>query len=173
MADSLIQANIQCELHEALGPCWQEATAEAANTGAIVFRVRSVRFCGTGAILTGIAPTAGLVASPDTGSPGRMEPQSAGKLHLVRRDAEGPDGDIGYVALRGPVLIPSATLEADEGGYCWAALMADLKRGTPAGQVRGRPCCAKCNRPISEVRLRALPGARFCINCQKDKEARQ
>ena len=38
----------------------------------------------------------------------------------------------------------------------------------PAGGPRKR--CSSCGRPIAPARLRALPGADLCIDCQRELE---
>jgi len=35
---------------------------------------------------------------------------------------------------------------------------------------RSRQFCAECGEPIPKERQRAVPGCRFCVDCQEEKE---
>jgi phage/conjugal plasmid C-4 type zinc finger TraR family protein len=41
---------------------------------------------------------------------------------------------------------------------------------SPAGESRAT--CAECEEPIPLARRKAMPGVRFCLDCQKERDAR-
>ena len=59
------------------------------------------------------------------------------------------------------------SMEAERQSAIRAA--ASALPASPAVPPRARDCDA-CGAPIAAPRLRALPGARLCIDCQRDAE---
>ena len=47
--------------------------------------------------------------------------------------------------------------------------MQALRRG-PVGDSLAE--CAECEEPIPETRRQAIPGVKFCIDCQRERDAR-
>ncbi|MCP3944519.1 MAG: TraR/DksA family transcriptional regulator [Desulfobacteraceae bacterium] len=46
--------------------------------------------------------------------------------------------------------------------------IASIRASVPNGP--GRSNCLNCEEPISPARRRAVPGCRFCIECQRELE---
>ncbi|MCW2475728.1 MULTISPECIES: DksA/TraR family C4-type zinc finger protein [unclassified Symbiopectobacterium] len=49
--------------------------------------------------------------------------------------------------------------------------VARVRNELPSGESLSH--CAECGEPIPEARRKALPGVRFCVNCQKSLDVKQ
>jgi hypothetical protein len=151
----------------------QQALREAADTGAIVLRVKSLRIEPGCVVLTGVIPSAALVFEHPSEFPAYLQPRSIGTLHLTGSSLHPNTGDeVGYLVLQTPVTAVGLLPESEDGDSYWVALAVERTFHTlPPGSI-GTPCCVRCNRPIPQQRLLAVPNARFCTNCQQKKESK-
>jgi formylmethanofuran dehydrogenase subunit E len=70
--------------------------------------------------------------------------------------------------LHHPVRLTSGQAP-DEGDFISVALEVPRSSVPMATGLIGPVCCSHCNEPISEQRLRAVPGVRVCTKCQSLK----
>ena len=149
----------------------QQAACEAADTGGIVLRVKSIRIEPNCLVLAGLIPAIALVFERPAELPAYLRPRSIGNLHLAGRSLQPNTGDvIGYLVLHTPVAAAGLLPESEDDDSYWVAIAVQRTVHTlPPGSI-GVVCCARCNRPISQQRLLAVPNTRLCTNCQQKKE---
>lgn len=152
----------------------QQALREAADTGGVVLRVRSLKIGYGTVVVTGLIPSTALVFEDTTQAPGHLRPRSIGNLHLTWRRLlhANTSDEIGYLVLQTPVAATGIMPESEDGDLYWVAL--DIQRTNhtlPPGCI-GAVCCVSCNRPIPDQRLKAIPNTKFCTACQQNKEKR-
>ena len=150
----------------------EAALREAADTGGILLRVKSLTVAANPTVATGVVPAAALAFERHSEFPGRLLPRSVGTMRLSKTDLLDPDqnGELGYLVLQTPVVATGQVPESEDGDSVWVTVaipeaVAALKPG-----VSGAACCGRCNRPISKQRLIAVPNTRVCTNCQRKKE---
>jgi len=150
----------------------QQAFREAADTGGVVLRVKSLRVEPKCLVITGLIPSAILVLQNPSELSSHLQPRSTGNLHLTWSSLLHPAvcEEVGYLVLQTPVAVASLLSESEDADFYWVALAIERTFHTlPPGSL-GAVCCARCNRPISRERLLAVPGTRVCIGCQQKKE---
>jgi len=150
----------------------QQAARGAADTGGIVLRVKSLRIEPDCVVLTGLIPSTALVFEHPSEFPAYLQPRSLGNLHLTQSSLLHPDAgaDIGYLVLQTPVASAGQLPESEDGDSCWVALAIERTFHTLKPGSIGVVCCVRCNRPIPQQRLLAVPNTRVCTNCQQKKE---
>lgn len=150
----------------------QQALREAADTGGIVLRVKSLRLDPNRLIIFGVIPSAALVFGHSSECPAYLQPRSIGSLHLTWSSLLHPDadGEIGYLVVQTPVTVPSRLQESEDGDSLWVALSIERTFRSLAQHSIGAVCCMRCSRPISRQRLLAVPNTKICTNCKQTKE---
>jgi hypothetical protein len=152
----------------------RQAVLEAADTGGIVLRVKSLRVEVGAVVVIGLIPSATLVIrTPSEFVGGYLHPRSVGRLHLTWGALLHPETTdyIGYLVLQAPILL-SGNIQAEDDDSCWVALALERAHHTlPPGTI-GPVCCTRCNRPISQQRLKVIHQARLCTVCQQIMEER-
>lgn len=150
----------------------QAALREAADTGGVILRVRSLIVGPNHTVATGVIPAAALAFEHPSEFPGHLLPRSVGTMRLSRTGLLDTDqnDELGYLVLQTPVVATGQVPESEDGDSVWVTVaipdaLAALKPG-----VSGAACCGRCNRPISKQRLIAVPNTRVCTNCQRKKE---
>src|SRR5216683_4738560 len=83
----------------------QAALREAADTGGIVLRIKSLRLEPNYLVVTGVIPTTALVFESPAGFPARLRPRSIGTMRLTSNTPlhPAPGDEIGYLVLQTPV----------------------------------------------------------------------
>lgn len=150
----------------------QRASREAADTGGIVLRVMSLRIEPDCIVLTGLIPSTTFVFEHTSEFPGYLRPRSIGNLHLTWSSLlhTNTSDEIGYLVLQTPVGSAGRLPESEDDDSFWVALAIERTYHTlPPGSI-GAVCCVRCNRPIAEQRLKAVPNTRVCTTCQHNKE---
>ncbi len=149
----------------------QRASREAADTGGIVLRIKSIRIEPDRLVLIGLVPSDALVFEHPSELPAHLQTRSIGNLYLTRSGLTPGLGEgIGYLVLQTPVTLEGLPPESEDGDSYWVSLaVRRILHDLSPGSI-GTVCCARCNRPIPEPRLIAVPNARFCTNCQQKKE---
>lgn len=152
----------------------RQAMREAADTGGVVLRVKSLRVERESIVLYGLIPSAALVFEPESESPGHLRPRSIGNLCLTRDKLLHANAgeEIGYLVLHTPVAVGDAMPESEDDDSSWVALTIQRTHHTLTPGFIGAVCCACCNRPIPQQRLDAVPNAAFCTACQRKKETK-
>jgi hypothetical protein len=150
----------------------QQALREAADTGGILLRIRSLRLNPNDLVVTGVIPSTALVFERPSEFPAHLQPRSIGTMRLTPNSLlhTSPGDEIGYLVLQTPVAASGQVPESEDGDNCWVALSIRRARHTLEPRSIGAVCCVRCNRPISQQRLLAVPNTRFCRNCQQKKE---
>jgi hypothetical protein len=150
----------------------QEALREAADTGGVVLRIKSLRIEPNCLVVVGVIPSTALVFDSSAEVQAHVQPRSTGTLRLTWSSLlhSRPDDEIGYFVLQTPVDATEQVPESEDGGNLWVALSIRRSLHTLEAGSIGAVCCARCNRPIPQQRLLAVPNARVCTNCQQKKE---
>jgi hypothetical protein len=170
--ETLLDAPLLHKFCASLEAAEQAALREAADTGGILLRIKSLRLNPTDLVVTGVIPTTALVFEHPCEFPARLQPRSIGTMRLTLNSLlhPGPGDEIGYLVLQTPVAAAGQVPESEDGDNCWVALSIRRARHTLEPSSIGAACCARCNRPIPQQRLLAVPNTRVCTNCQKKKE---
>ena len=170
------QALLDTPLHHKFCASLQEAERaalrEAADTGGVLLRIKSLRLDPNNLVVTGVIPTAALVTEYPSQFSAHVQPRSIGTMRLTRNSLlhPRPDDEIGYVVLQTPVASAEQLPESEDGGNSWVAVSIRRALHTLEPSSIGAACCARCNRPIPPQRLLAIPNTRVCTNCQQKKE---
>ncbi len=172
IADPLKDTPLAHRFCPSLESAERDALREAADTGGILLRVKSLKI-STGALtVTGVIPTAALVLKQSKRAAARLQPRSIGTMHLMPNSLLHPSSSdqIGYLVLHTPVIALDPLPDCEDGEDYWGALTIRGIWHTPVPASLGATCCARCNRPIPQQRLLAVPNTRVCTNCQQKKE---
>lgn len=150
----------------------QAALREAADTGGIVLRIKSLRLEPNHLVVTGVIPTSVFVIEYPSEFPARLQPRSMGTMRLTQNSLlhPGPSDEIGYLVLQTPVTAAEHLPESEDGENFWVAISIQRALHTLKPSFLGVACCTRCNRPIPQQRLLAVPNTRVCTNCQHKKE---
>ena len=150
----------------------QAALLEAADTGGVLLRIKSLRLEPNNLVVAGVIPTAALVFEHPSEFSAHVQPRSIGTMRLTRGSLlhPPPNEEFGYVVLQTPVASPGRLPESEDGENSWVALSIRRALRTLAPSSIGAACCARCKRPIPQQRLLAVPNTRVCTNCQQKKE---
>lgn len=170
--DNFLDAPLHYKFCASLLPAQRQASREAADTGGIVLRLRSVRVEPQRTVFVGLIPSTALVFEQPSGAPSRVYPRSIGTLHLTWSSLVYPRSDecIGYIVLQTPVVAAGLVPESEDGDHCWVAVSIQRAfHSLKAGSI-GASCCVRCNRPIAPQRLAAMPETQVCTHCQHNKE---
>jgi DksA/TraR C4-type zinc finger protein len=170
--DTLLDAPLQHKFCPSLQVAEHQALREAADTGGILLRVKSLRTDRNYLVLIGVIPIAALVFEHPSEFSAYLQPRSIGTMRLTWNTLlhPGPDDEIGYLVLQTPVAASGPLPESEYGDNLWVALSIRRALHTLEPFSIGAACCARCNRPIPRERLLAVPNTRLCINCQQKKE---
>lgn len=170
--ETLIDAPLAHRFCPSLQFAQQQAIREAADTGGVVLRVKSLRIEQGAVVVTGLIPSSALCFGNVTETIGHLRPRSVGNLHLTWNSLLHPNAadNIGYLVLQTPVATTGNLSQAEEDDSCWGALTIERSHYTlPSGCI-GPVCCVRCNHPIAPQRLKAISNTRFCTACQQNKE---
>lgn len=148
----------------------QAALCEAADTSGVLLRIKSLRVEPNFLVVTGVIRTTALVFKYSSEFPQHLQPRSIGTMRLTRSSLLHPGDEIGYLVLQTPVTAADQLPESEDGENTWVALSIRRALHTLQPGSIGAPCCARCNRPIPQQRLLAVPTTRVCTNCQQKKE---
>jgi hypothetical protein len=172
--DTLLDAPLFHRFCGSLPSAEQQASREAADTGGIVLRVKSIRIEPNCVVITGLIPATALAFEHPAEFPAYLQPRSIGNLHLTGTSLDPNTNDqVGYLVLQTPVAAAGLLPESEDGDSYWVALAVERTfHKLPPGSI-GAVCCGRCNRPISHQRLLAVPNTRVCINCQQKKEKKR
>jgi hypothetical protein len=173
-SETLLDAPLLHKYCASLPAAEQQALREAADTGGIVLRVKSLRIEPHRIVLAGLIPATALAFEHPSEFPAYLQPRSIGTLHLTETSLNTNPGDeVGYLVLQTPVAAAGLLPESEDGDSFWVALAVERTFHTTLkpGSI-GAVCCARCNRPIPQQRLLAVPNTRVCTHCQQKKEKR-
>jgi len=169
--DILLDAEICHSFWTNLETAKRRTFLEAANTGGAILEVCSIEIQRLSLVFIGSVPTAALETGPRAGrGRPRIRSQGLGTFHTTWGALMKPEDGIGFFVLRQPVGLLGGYTSSDEQQATRVAM--EVKRrytSMPPGFI-GPVCCVNCNEVISEQRLKAIPGARTCTNCQRLKE---
>lgn len=156
----------QGEANPALATALSLAYRAAANTSAVVMSVISVRQWGSHLLIVGEIPISGLEGRLKlSDGPIRAEARHYGPYYPV----EGSGRPIGFLLLHRPVCLTSGSVAGDKDAVTVAVLVPRAVFQLNVPEV-GPVCCLRCNQPIPEKRLLAVPGARLCTTCKSEEE---
>src|SRR5579863_9457680 len=95
----------------------QGALREAADTGGIVLRIKSLRLEPNHLVVTGVIPTSAFVFEHPSEFPAHLQPRSIGTMRLTRSSLLHPGfGDeIGYLVLQTPMTAADHLPESEDG----------------------------------------------------------
>lgn len=170
-SDTLLGAPLLQTLSISLPTAELRASREAADTGGIVLRVKSLRIEPNRVVLTGLIPSTALAFEHPGEFPAYLQPRSIGNLHLTDSSFQSNTGDeVGYLVLHTPVTAKGLLPESEDGDAYWVALAVERTFHALPATSTGAVCCVRCNRPISSQRLLAVPNTKVCTNCQQKQE---
>jgi hypothetical protein len=171
-SDTLLDASLPHEFRPSLDLAEQEALREAADTGGVLLRIKSVRIQPNSLLVTGVIPVTALAFERPAEFASHVRPRSIGTMRLTWRSLmqPAPDDDLGYLVLQTPLTAAGRLPESEDGDTIWVSVSIPRAHHTLAPSFIGLACCARCNRPISQQRLSAVPRTRVCTNCQQKKE---
>lgn len=171
-SEALADASLPHAFRSSLELAEQEALREAADTGGILLRIKSVRVEPESLLLTGVIPVTALAFEHPAESVSHVRPRSIGTMRLTWRSLlqPAPDEDLGYLVLQTPLTAAGRLPESEDGDDIWVSVSIPRARHTLAPSFIGTACCVRCNRPIPRQRLLAVPKTRLCTNCQQKKE---
>jgi hypothetical protein len=172
--DTLLDAPLRHKFCASLPQAEQQARREAADTGAILLRIKSFRIEPRCVVLTGQIPSTALVFEHPSEHPAHLQPRSVGTLHLTWNSLFHPaDGEeLGYLVMQTPIAATGQLPESEDGDAQWVSLAVERSFHTLPPASIGAACCARCNRPIARQRLIAVPNTRVCTDCQQKKETK-
>ncbi len=150
----------------------ESALREAADTGGILLRIKSLRIEADHIVAAGVIPASALAFERPSEFPAHLRPRSVGTMRLLERSLFGPDqnDELGYLVLQTPVAATGQVPESEDGDNVWVTVSVPQTMDTLEPGVIGAVCCVRCNRPITKQRLLAIPNTRVCTNCQQKKE---
>jgi hypothetical protein len=148
------------------------ALREAADTGGILLRIKSLRLEPHSLVVTGIAPTTAIIFENSPRFSAHLRPRSIGTMRLIENSFLHPNSsdEIGYLVLQTPVSCGEQVPESEDGENSWVALSIRRTLHILEPTLIGSPCCVLCNRPIPHQRLLVIPNTRVCTNCQQKRE---
>lgn len=169
---TLLDACFPHKLRPSLDLAEQEALCEAADTGGILLRIKSVRIEPKSLLVTGVIPMTALAFEHPSKSVSRVRPRSIGTMRLTPRSLlqPPPDANLGYLVLQTPLTADGSLPESEDGDDIWVSVSIPRPHHTLAPSFIGTACCVRCNRPIPRQRLLAVPNTRLCTKCQQKKE---
>lgn len=170
--ETLLDAPLFHKFCASLPAAEQEALLEAADTGGVVLQIKSLRIEPNNLVVAGVIPTTALVFDSSSEVQAHLQPRSIGTMRLTWNSLlhPCPDDVIGYLVLQTPVDAADQVPESEDGGNFWVALSIRRSQHTLEPGSIGAVCCARCNRPVPQQRLLAVPNTRVCTNCQHKKE---
>jgi len=170
--ETILDAPLPHRFCASLEAAEQAALREAADTGGIVLRIKSLRLEPNRLVVTGVIPTSAFVFKYPCEYAAHLQPRSIGTMRLTRNSLlhPGSGDEIGYLVLQTPVAAAEQLPESEDGENSWVALSIRRALHTLEPIFIGAACCARCNRPIPRQRLLAVPNTKVCTNCQHKKE---
>jgi Prokaryotic dksA/traR C4-type zinc finger len=146
------------------------ALFEAANTGGALLQVHSIEIQELSLVFVGTIPRAAIERQRQTrrGRPS-IRAQGLGTFHTTWAALIRPSDIIGFFVVWRPVTFTGQVLSTDQGTI---RVMMEVRRSfsSIASAFIGPICCIECNEAIAEGRLKAIPGVRTCVICQRRKE---
>jgi hypothetical protein len=161
---TIIDVELDHHFAGSLAAAREAAAVEAANTGGAVLIVEAVDVGDHKVTFIGTLPEMVLKKQSDA----EVAMPQARSLHTTWGAVLAPSGTIGFLVLAQPVLCRSH--EADSPAQRRIAVSLPRAFSTVSPVTLGPVCCIQCRRPISQERLKAVPGKRICLTCQKLKE---
>jgi DksA/TraR C4-type zinc finger protein len=170
--ETILDTRLSYSFCASLEAAEQASVREAADTGGIVLRIKSLRLEPNRLVVAGVVPRSALVIEYPSELPANLRPRSIGTMRLIRDSLlhRGSADEIGYLVLQTPVAAAEQLPESEDGENSWVALSIRRALHTLEPVLIGEACCARCNRPIPPQRLMAVPRTRVCMNCQQIKE---
>ncbi len=137
-----------------------------------MLRVKSIRVEPTIVVLVGSVPSNALDFKGASESPGYLQARSLGNLRLTWSSLlhSNAGDDVGYLVLQTPVEVEGPLSESEDDDRYWVALAIERTLHTLPAHSIAAVCCARCNRPIPQQRVLAVPNTKVCTNCQQKKE---
>jgi hypothetical protein len=146
------------------------ALFEAANTGGALLQVHSIEIQESSLVFVGTIPRAAIERSQQTS---RRRPSirapGLGTFHTTWAALICPSDIIGFFVIWRPVTFTGQARLRD---WDTVRVTMEVRRSSPsiASAFIGPICCIECNEAIAEGRLKAIPGVRTCVICQRREE---
>jgi Prokaryotic dksA/traR C4-type zinc finger len=172
MLETLLDAPLPHKFCSSLDVAEQAALSEAADTGGVLLRVKSLRIDSGSLVITGMIPMTVPVFQERSARSAQLRPRSIGTMRLTERSLHNPEAnrELGYLVLQTPLAAADQLPESEDGDELWVRLsIPRVLHKLPPSSI-GAACCACCNRPIPQARLLAIPNTKVCTNCQRKKE---
>lgn len=145
----------------------EAASVQAANTGAAVLTVQAIELETHKATFIGTLPDGAVAASTSLG----VSAPRVRSLYTTWGSMLRPSGTIGFLVVSQPVVCHP--YEAEDPHLCRVAISVPRALETISPSTLGPVCCVRCRRPIATERIKAMPGARTCVTCQRQREENQ
>jgi len=171
---TISRATLYPEFCPSLRAAEEAALREAADTGGILLKVRSLRVEPSHIIAAGVIPASALAFERPSEFPAHLRPRSLGTMRLSKSSLSNPNenDELGYLVLQTPVVATGQVPESEDGDSIWVSVSVPPATAALEPGVIGAACCGRCNRPISRPRLLAVPNTKLCTNCQQKKETK-
>jgi hypothetical protein len=165
--NTVLDVELDCHFTESLDAAALAASIQAANTGAAVLSVDAIELGNRRATFFGTMPDRAVTPR----SVGEATMPRIRSLYTTWDSVLHPSGTIGFMVLSQPVVCDSH--EAEDPALCRVAISVPRVFATVPPSILGPVCCSRCWRPISIERMKAIPGMRTCVTCQKQSEEYQ
>ncbi len=164
--EAILDVDLRHSFWPSLSAAQSAAAIQATNTGAIVVAVDSLEIQPNHLTFVGTVPESALAHRIEYSA--QPKPRS---FHTTWGALLNPESLLGYLVIGYPLNCRS--FDADNAWVSRIALSIPRAFATiPSGHL-GKLYCCECRQPISLARLQALPGARRCTDCQRQKESLQ
>jgi DksA/TraR C4-type zinc finger protein len=161
--ETIIDVDLNHRFWPNLGAAREAAAIQAANTGAVVATVESVEIQSHQVTFVGTVPESAVSGCVGLSARPRLR-----SFHTTWGALLNPGSLMGFLVIAPPLNCRS--FDADIPEVSRIALAVPRMFATIPPKHLGKVCCCECRQPISLARLQALPGARLCTGCQRQKE---
>ncbi len=98
-----------------------------------------------------------------------LHAEALGNFHISTEGSGRPEETLGYLIVQRPLILKGENAQPDSEKLSFAIEILK-KIGITQSKLYGPKCCKRCNNPIPQKRLMAIPNAEFCISCKKSIE---
>ena len=95
-----------------------------------------------------------------------LHAEAFGNFHISIGVSGRPEEILGYLIVQRPLVLKGENAQADIEKLSFAIEILK-KPEIYQSKIYGPKCCKRCNNPIPQKRLMAVPNAEFCVSCKK------
>jgi hypothetical protein len=98
-----------------------------------------------------------------------LHAEAFGNFHINIGVSGQHEEILGYLIVQRPLVLKGENAQADIEKFSFAIEILK-KPKISRSKIYGPKCCKRCNNPIPQKRLMAVPNAEFCVSCKKSIE---